>query len=60
MVNPWVVTYTVSFEQMANPFVNSPMVCRYFFIRKMMLTRYSFAFIALPGGFGTLDELLKF
>ena len=32
---------------------------RYFFVRKLMLLKYSYAFIALPGGFGTMDEMFE-
>jgi uncharacterized protein (TIGR00730 family) len=46
-------------EQSANPYMTRCVVFRYFFIRKIMLTRFSLAFIAMPGGFGTLDELFE-
>jgi len=44
-------------EQQPNPYVDRTVTCRYFFVRKVLLVKYSYAFIALPGGFGTLDEL---
>lgn len=47
------------FEQHSNPYVNLPMDFRYFFVRKVMFIKYSMAFICLPGGFGTLDELFE-
>lgn len=46
-------------EQDRNPYLNRSFTCRYFFIRKIILSRYSKAFIALPGGYGTLDELFE-
>lgn len=46
-------------EQKPNPFLDSWVTFRYFFVRKMMLVKYSSAFIALPGGFGTLDEVFE-
>lgn len=46
-------------EQEPNPYVDKWIDFRYFFIRKVMLVKYSYAFIALPGGFGTLDEIFE-
>ncbi|XOF34179.1 MAG: TIGR00730 family Rossman fold protein [Candidatus Electrothrix sp. YB6] len=46
-------------EQQMNPYVNLPLAFRYFFVRKVMFIKYSMAFICLPGGFGTLDELFE-
>ena len=40
-------------------FLDVFLVCRYFFVRKILLTRFSCAFIACPGGYGTLDELFE-
>jgi uncharacterized protein (TIGR00730 family) len=45
------------FEQEPNPYLDRWVTCRYFFVRKVLLVKYSYAFIVLPGGFGTLDEL---
>jgi uncharacterized protein (TIGR00730 family) len=44
-------------EQHVNPWVDRSVNFYYFFVRKVMLVKYSFAFVILPGGFGTLDEL---
>lgn len=46
-------------EQKPNPYVDRFIEFRYFFVRKVMLVKYSYAFIALPGGFGTLDEIFE-
>jgi len=46
-------------EQKPNEFLDSWIEFEYFFVRKMMLVKYSYAFIACPGGFGTLDELFE-
>lgn len=46
-------------EQQPNPFANIQLNFRYFFIRKVMFVKYSVAYIVLPGGFGTLDELTE-
>jgi len=46
-------------EQMPNPYLDRTVSCRYFFVRKVLLFKYSYAFVALPGGFGTLDELFE-
>jgi len=44
-------------EQKPNPYLDRWVTFRYFYVRKVMLVKYSYAFIALPGGFGTLDEV---
>jgi hypothetical protein len=46
-------------EQRPNPYLDRWITFRYFFVRKVMLAKYSYAFIALPGGFGTLDEMFE-
>jgi uncharacterized protein (TIGR00730 family) len=46
-------------EQAPNPYLDRFFECRYFFVRKLLLAKYSYAFIAAPGGFGTLDELTE-
>ena len=47
------------FEQHPNPYLDVSVTCRYFFVRKVLLFKYSYAFVALPGGLGTLDELTE-
>ncbi|WP_394842332.1 TIGR00730 family Rossman fold protein [Pendulispora brunnea] len=46
-------------EQKPNPYLDRMLEFRYFFVRKLMLVKYSYAFVALPGGFGTLDEIFE-
>ncbi len=46
-------------EQSHNPYLDKWVTFRHFFVRKVMLVKYSYAFVALPGGYGTLDELFE-
>src|SRR5262245_35029592 len=46
-------------EQKPNIYTNKLLNFRYFFVRKVMFVKYSIAFVILPGGFGTLDELFE-
>jgi uncharacterized protein (TIGR00730 family) len=47
------------FEQIPNKYVNTTITFEHFFIRKVMLIKYSYAFIIMPGGFGTMDEFFE-
>ncbi len=47
------------FEQNHNPYLDKWVTIKYFFVRKTLLIKYSYAFIVMPGGFGTLDELFE-
>ena len=47
------------FEQKENPYVHTSFTFRHFFVRKTMLIKYSYAFIIMPGGFGTMDEFFE-
>ena len=49
----------LSHEQDPNPYMDRWISCHYFFVRKVLLFKYSYGFIALPGGLGTLDELAE-
>jgi uncharacterized protein (TIGR00730 family) len=46
-------------EQQPNPYLDLFVEFNYFFVRKLMLAKYSYAFVAMPGGFGTMDELFE-
>ncbi|MBM9531040.1 TIGR00730 family Rossman fold protein [Desulfoprunum benzoelyticum] len=46
-------------EQAPNPYTNFPLHFKYFFVRKVMFMKYSMAFVCMPGGFGSLDELFE-
>ncbi|HEY1270011.1 MAG TPA: TIGR00730 family Rossman fold protein, partial [Candidatus Binatia bacterium] len=46
-------------EQKPNPYLDKWITFRHFYVRKVMLVKYSYAFVALPGGFGTLDEIFE-
>src|SRR4029453_17989739 len=46
-------------EQRPNPYLDRFVEFRYFFVRKVMLVKYSYAFLVMPGGYGPLDELFE-
>ena len=49
----------IPLEQKVNKYVTIPLEFRYFFVRKLMFAKYSKAFLAFPGGFGTMDEFFE-
>ena len=55
----WGLNILLPHEQSANPYVDDSIEFRYFFTRKVCLVKYSCAFIVMPGGLGTLDELFE-
>lgn len=54
------VNIELPFEQGTNPWVQRSVFFRFFFVRKMMLAKFSRAVVAFPGGYGTMDELFEF
>jgi uncharacterized protein (TIGR00730 family) len=46
-------------EQAINPYLDRWVTIRYFFVRKVLLVKYSYAFVIMPGGFGTMDEFFE-
>jgi uncharacterized protein (TIGR00730 family) len=46
-------------EQDPNPYLDRSVSCQHFFVRKVLLFKYSYGFVALPGGLGTMDELFE-
>ena len=46
-------------EQYSNPYMDKWVTIKYFFVRKTLLSKYSYAFVVMPGGFGTLDEYFE-
>ena len=46
-------------EEKENPYMQKSVLFEHFFVRKVLLIKYSYAFIIMPGGFGTLDELFE-
>ena len=53
------INIKLPFEQKPNPYANIQMEFNYFFVRKVMFLKYAMAYIVLPGGFGTMDELFE-
>lgn len=47
------------FEQKPNPYLDKWVDIRYFFVRKTLLIKYSYGFVCMPGGYGTLDEFFE-
>jgi len=53
------INIELPFEQKPNPYINVPLSFKYFFVRKVMFLKYAIAYIVLPGGFGTFDEMFE-
>src|SRR4030042_2011048 len=46
-------------EQECNPYTNKAITFKHFFVRKVMLVKYAIAFVIMPGGLGTMDEITE-
>jgi uncharacterized protein (TIGR00730 family) len=53
------VNIVLPHEQKPNPYVHKSLDIQFFFVRKVLLVKYSYAFIIMPGGFGTMDEFFE-
>ena len=53
------INIKLPFEQSSNPYLDASVDMEYFFTRKTLLIKYSYAFVVMPGGVGTLDELFE-
>jgi uncharacterized protein (TIGR00730 family) len=60
-VNRWDLNIFLPFEQKGNIYIDPDKLITfdYFFVRKVMFVKYSQGFIVMPGGFGTMDELME-
>jgi len=53
------VNIQLPFEQLPNKYLHKSITFEHFFVRKVLLVKYSYAFIIMPGGFGTMDEFFE-
>ncbi|MBM3965185.1 MAG: TIGR00730 family Rossman fold protein [Planctomycetes bacterium] len=53
------VNIELPFEQHPNPYLDRSIDIRYFFVRKVLMLKYSYGFVIMPGGYGTLDEFFE-
>ena len=53
------VNIKLPMEQQGNPYTDLQLELKYFFVRKVMFIKYAQAYVAMPGGFGTLDEIFE-
>jgi uncharacterized protein (TIGR00730 family) len=53
------INIKLPFEQHENPYLHKSVTIDYFFVRKTLLIKYSYAFVIIPGGWGTMDELFE-